>query len=94
MPSDGLIRHFGDILSVAGSWRWSGLHYARTAEDWLCNLDRHRNLVLPILRSTYGVDAERWLQRWRLFFLAVAELFAFGGGAEWGVMHYRLQKSG
>ena len=49
---------------------------------------------MPILEATYGKpDAIVWFNRWRLFFLAVAELFVFRRGTEWGVSHYLLQKS-
>ena len=91
MPSAGLIRRFAASLAVEEEWRIAGTHYARTAEAWLANLDRNRAAALRAL--TPGGDraeARRALQRWRLFFLAVAELFAANGGAEWQVAQYRL----
>lgn len=44
---------------------------------------------LPSLKtSVHGKDeAQRWLVRWRVFFMACAELFGFAGGSEWLVSH-------
>ncbi len=54
-----------------------------------------RREVLPILESTYGTDtARRRFQRWRLFFLAVAEWFGYADGMEWFVSHSLLQRNG
>ncbi|MGI8525749.1 MAG: SAM-dependent methyltransferase [Pseudolabrys sp.] len=89
MPSHDLVREFSDLFSVEADWRWSGVHYARTAEDWLANFDR--NAVNVALKQTYGADAAVWRRRWRLFFLATAGLFGHANGAEWGVSHYRLK---
>ena len=44
-----------------------------------------------MLDRAYGRRGALWLQRWRLFFLACAELFATAGGNEWGVAHYRFR---
>jgi cyclopropane-fatty-acyl-phospholipid synthase len=92
MPADGLMLEFQDHLRHTGQWRWNGRHYAATANAWLANLDRRREAITPILEATYGADAERWRQRWRVFFMACAELFAFRGGDEWWVVHHRLEK--
>jgi cyclopropane-fatty-acyl-phospholipid synthase len=70
----------------------SGRHYEKTADAWLANLDRNRAQVLPILEATYGqVNAGLWLQRWRIFFMACAELWGFRDGQEWFVSHYLFQ---
>ncbi|MBK5956872.1 SAM-dependent methyltransferase [Rhodoplanes elegans] len=90
MPSHGLIRAF-ESFDVEAEWRWSGTHYARTAEDWLKNFDQNRAAIDPILRDVYGADAGLWARRWRLFFLATAGLFGHADGTEWGVSHYRLK---
>ena len=55
-------------------------------------LDANREHLLPILARDRGEEgAERWLNRWRLFFLSCAELFGYSGGQEWGVSHYLLE---
>jgi cyclopropane-fatty-acyl-phospholipid synthase len=75
-------------------WTWDGTHYQRTAEAWLRNFDKQRGELAVIFARTYGrADASRWIQRWRVFLMACAELFGYRGGTEWGVAHYRFAPS-
>jgi cyclopropane-fatty-acyl-phospholipid synthase len=90
MPAFDLPHRFGEIFTVEQDWRWSGLHYRRTALDWLANFDREIDRIRPILKRVYGNDARLWERRWRLFFLATAGLFGHQGGEVWGVGHYLL----
>ncbi len=93
MPSSSLVPKFRGELMPEVDWFLAGSHYARTAEAWLDNLDAARDEVASIFADTYGAgSADRWVQRWRLFFLAVAETFGYGGGREWGVSHHRFLK--
>ncbi|MGD8291991.1 MAG: cyclopropane-fatty-acyl-phospholipid synthase family protein [Desulfobacterales bacterium] len=93
MPSDDLLFHFQGQLAVDNHWQVSGRHYSLTAEAWLANMDKHRKDIMPIMHQVYGAaDADRWFQRWRIFFMACAELWGYRGGREWLVSHYLLKK--
>ena len=94
MPSGDLPSRFQEHLSLRDQWRWDGKHYSKTAEAWLQNMDDSRQSIMPVLEATYGKrEARRWWMRWRIFFMAVSEMFGMDGGREWGVGHY-LFRSG
>ena len=94
MPSDALPLGFPEHLRVVDRWRWSGRHYQRTANAWLANMDLRRDRIEPILESVYGAEAPLWWVRWRVFFMACAELFGYAGGQEWWVSHYLFGRTG
>ncbi len=94
MPSDELALRFQDQLRFIERWRWDGTHYEKTANAWLANIDARRAEVLEVLAATYGErDAAQWLQRWRIFFMACAELFGYRNGQEWWVSHYLFERA-
>ena len=92
MPSDDLALQCQDDLRLLNRWRWDGTHYQRTAEAWLRNMDDRRATLWPLFERTYGADAAVWWQRWRLFFMSVAELFGFEDGQQWWVSHYLFER--
>ena len=93
MPSPSLVPAFRGDLVPEADWFVPGTHYARTAEAWLANLDQARAGVASVFAHTYGpASVDRRTHRWRLFFLAVAETFAYRGGREWGLSHHLFKK--
>ena len=84
MPSARLLHHFQTDLRIVDEWQLDGTHYAKTAEAWYANLMRHRRELVDVLGSKARVE------RWRVFFLACAELFGYRDGKEWIVAHYRF----
>jgi cyclopropane-fatty-acyl-phospholipid synthase len=91
MPQHDMLDQLNIPFDVADRWVVSGSHYAQTSEHWAQNLERHKRVILPILAETYGDDqAKVWFQRWRVFFLSCAELFAWDKGQEWVVSHHLL----
>lgn len=95
MPSDDLPLRFQEKLQLVRRYRWNGAHYERTSNAWLEEMDARRDAIMPIMEATYGREAAaRWFQRWRIFFMACAELFGMNGGREWFVSHYLFERIG
>lgn len=91
MPAADTFLHFQEHLLLEQQWRLSGRHYQRTANHWLDRQDQHAGEVLALFRQVYGeVEARVWVQRWRMFWMACAELFGYAGGNEWLLAHYRF----
>ena len=93
MPSDELLIHFQDDLTLVDHAVFDGTHYQKTAEAWLANMDRNESAIRPIFAATYGAaQVTRFFSYWRIFFLSCAEVWGYRRGSEWLVSHYRFQK--
>ena len=93
MPSKELLTHFQDDVRLEKRWHLNGIHYQKTAQAWLENMDKHKHTILPLFIQTYGQkDAVAWWNRWRVFFMACSEVWGYRGGTEWGVSHYLFKK--
>lgn len=93
MPSDQLFFQFQDDLVMQKHWIVNGVHYAKTCRAVLDNIDAKKEELLELFKRTYGnQEAERWFQRWRIFFMAYEETFRFRNGEEWWVSHNLMRK--
>lgn len=89
MPSLDLFDECAPAVRTVDRWVVNGRHYARTLGTWLGNVDKRRPQIVELFRGVYGDEAAcLWLTRWRLFFIACEELFAYRGGREWVVAHH------
>ena len=92
MPSADLLLRFPQDMTISRQWRINGRHYSRTLEAWLKKHDFHKSGILEMFSTVYGKkDATKWFNRWRLFYLACSELFAYNRGEEWFVSHYLME---
>jgi cyclopropane-fatty-acyl-phospholipid synthase len=93
MPSDHYLYYWNADLKVKKHWRVSGIHYSKTSEAWLENMDKNKSAILPLFEKTYGKEnTTKWWVYWRVFYLACAELWGYENGEEWFVSHYLLRK--
>ena len=101
MPSADLLPFFTAQLGLEATWAVSGRHYARTSRQWLDRMDREWSRITPIMSAVYDVEREGkrgevsglgMMRMWRVFFIAVEELFAWNKGEEWFVQHLTFRK--
>jgi cyclopropane-fatty-acyl-phospholipid synthase len=92
MPSADWLLSVPQPMQIARRWLWNGRHYECTSNAWLEKMDARRETLQPVFADTYRADAEKWFLRWRIFFMACAELFGYANGEEWLVAHYLFEK--
>jgi cyclopropane-fatty-acyl-phospholipid synthase len=93
MPSVDTLLWFQRDLCLEERWKIDGTHYQRTANDWLAHQDAHEVEVMRALTRAYGTQgALLWFRRWRMFWMACAELFGYDHGRQWLVAHYRFTR--
>ena len=91
MPSFGLLPAVASSFDLAAKWRIPGQHYQATSEAWLQRLDDQRDEIESILAD--APDPQVQTQRWRMFFMACAELFGYDKGSQWQVAHYLFEQN-
>ncbi|KXS12718.1 putative cyclopropane-fatty-acyl-phospholipid synthase protein [Gonapodya prolifera JEL478] len=95
MPSYDLFLHFPSHHLLLNRWAVDGRHYSLTLEPWRRLQDAHPTEITPVFEEAYAESAKngdgdataRW-NRWRVFYLACIELFAYDEGREWFVGNY------
>ena len=97
--ADALARSAAALPGRSSSWKNNGISTVATTSapwkpGWSIRIGIGRTFWRCSGRPTVPNEAERWFQRWRVFFMACAELFGYRDGEEWGVSHYRFGRQG
>ncbi|KAK0727992.1 methyltransferase domain-containing protein [Lasiosphaeria miniovina] len=88
MPSQDLLPYFQEDLTVQTQWWVDGHHYRITAEHWVLNWKANKYKVWPHLVGAYREEnASAWFNRWLGYYLAISEMFEYGEGKTYGVIH-------
>ena len=77
MPSHSTLPQAAKGFQLVEQDIWPGTHYESTSMAWLRNMDTNKSSILKIFQQCYKNDYMLWWNRWRMFFLAVAELFGY-----------------
>lgn len=94
MPSFDLFERVQDSMHLAQKWKVNGINYQKTSEDWFNKMDENRPQIMQLMKETYGEsEANRWFNRWKMFFASCAELFGYDHDNEWFVGHYLFEKT-
>ena len=89
MPSWDLPLQIPSPLKLENRWAVKGTQYAKTSRSWLNLLDANEAAVRKVFdESDDPTDTTILINRWRMFFMACEELFAYNEGREWYVGHY------
>ncbi len=93
MPSNHLLLYFNEHVAIEKHWFVNGMHYSKTSEAWLQNMNKHKKKIIPLFEKTYGKEqAVKWWVYWRIFYMACAELWKYNNGNEWMLCHYLFNK--
>ncbi|MEZ6127149.1 MAG: cyclopropane-fatty-acyl-phospholipid synthase family protein [Planctomycetaceae bacterium] len=93
MPSADLLIRCQDRLVAELQTTWNGRHYKKTANAWLARMDQRPDAIAGCFRTACSANWKLQRQRWRMFYMACAELFGFDDGQQWFVSHYRFRKA-
>ena len=89
MPSWDLPLQIPSPLMLENRWAVKGTHYAKTSRAWLNLIDANKDSVRKVFaESDDPTETTVLFNRWRMFFMACEELFAYNDGREWYVGHY------
>jgi cyclopropane-fatty-acyl-phospholipid synthase len=95
MPYIGFHEKISGKLTLQKKWTESGMHYHKTLESWLCNLDSSKKQLLKSLDlETFGASPSLAINKFRIFLLFCSELFKYNHGESWQIMNYLFTKPG
>ncbi|KAI3913147.1 hypothetical protein MKW98_007163 [Papaver atlanticum] len=92
--SASALLYFQDDVSVVDQWLLSGMHMARSQEEWFKRFKI--NLEAASKALTVGLGSEEAANQvniqYKTFFMGYVVQFSFNNGEEWMISHYLFKK--
>ncbi len=93
MPYKNFYTDIQKNLKAINSWEIDGIHYQKTLDSWLSNLDINKKEIYQNLSHEFPLSKSKILtNRFRVFLLICSELFGYNSGKEWVVMNHLFEK--
>lgn len=93
MPYKKFYTDIQENLNTVNSWEIDGIHYQKTLDSWLSNLDINKKEIYQNLSNECKYPNPKTLtNRFRVFLLICSELFGYNCGKEWVVMNHLFKK--
>ncbi|KAJ7144047.1 methyltransferase [Mycena epipterygia] len=88
MPSSDLLLYFQKDLTILNHWWISGKNYNKTSKHWIAKFISCKKELWPHLIEAYGAkNANTWFNRWKVYHMACAEMFATNKYNTYGTCH-------
>jgi cyclopropane-fatty-acyl-phospholipid synthase len=92
IPSMHLFSYFTEDLIVTDRKIINGSNYSKTLDAWLNQMYEEKTSIMQTFKQSYGSDAEKMYQGWRMFYLMCSESFGYNHGTEWCVGYFTMRK--
>ena len=93
MPYSGFHQEIAGCLNLVEMWEESGLHYHKSLEAWLNNLDYSKKQLIEILDiPDQSTSPKTAINKFRIFLLFCSELFSHNQGMSWKILNYLFTK--
>ncbi|KAI3835196.1 hypothetical protein MKX03_000367, partial [Papaver bracteatum] len=92
--SASALLYFQDDVSVVDHWLLSGMHMARSYDEWGKKFERNLEVSIKSLKSSLGSEevVNQLITLYKTFFIGYAVQFSYNNGEEWVISHFLFKK--